>query len=64
MIRYDAEQRVVTMGLVDLEHCGLECKQFHNVLFLSGIDNDEARNPKTLIVNFEMGHVRLLEQET
>ena len=64
MIRYDAEQRVVTMGLVDLEHCGFDCEQFDNELFLAGIDNDEARNPKTLIVNFEMGHVRLLEQET
>jgi hypothetical protein len=57
MIKYDPKTETVEMDLVNLEHCGFDRFYFGGELFLNGIDNEKANNPKILIVNFRgAGH--------
>jgi hypothetical protein len=57
MIRYDPDLGLVQMSLVDLEHCGFDHDSFEGELFLAGLNEEAARWPLALIVNFAGGHV-------
>lgn len=50
MIKYDPKTNVVTMDLVDLEHCGFDHDEFKAALFLAGMDDTIV--PEKLVVNF------------
>ena len=58
MIRYDVQNQVVVMDLVDLEHCGFNHDAYRGELFLSGIDETpETTFPLAIIVNVAGGHI-------
>jgi hypothetical protein len=57
MMSYDKKTNVMTMDLMDLEHCGFDRDDLDKELFLHGIDDDEARNPFVILVNYDAGHV-------
>lgn len=57
MIEYDTDNRVVTMDLVDLEHCGFDWREFKDELKLAGIDDMAAEWPVALLVDFVGGSV-------
>lgn len=57
MIKFFPDQRVITMDLVDLEHCGFDHEEYVGELHLGGIDDERAKFPLALLVNVAGGHV-------
>lgn len=59
MIKYDAQNRVLTMSQTDLEHCGFNWDDFRGECFLSGLMNDEetklAEGAFTIVVAMHKG---------
>ena len=51
------ESGIITMSLMDLEHCGFKYEDFLGELFLNGIDDPEAERPILLMVDFVGGAV-------
>jgi len=50
MIRYNTETKTVTMNLTDLVHCGFDCDEFRDALFIDGLDDTIV--PEKLVVDF------------
>lgn len=49
MITYDPETKTVTMSLADLVHCGFDCDEFKDAIFIDGLPEIV---PEKLIVDF------------
>lgn len=54
---YLEKERIMVMSLVDLEHCGFTWDAFEGELFVYGIDNEAARSPVMLAVDFTGGAI-------
>jgi hypothetical protein len=57
MITYDRTTKTTTMNLVDLEHCGFDVDEYHDELYLAGIEDENAKWPDSLLVRFKKGAV-------
>ena len=57
MIKYNAANKVLTMDLVDLEHCGFCFGDFAAELTLASITDPDAQWPVMVVVNFAGGCV-------
>lgn len=57
MIYHNAEQVMVVMGLIDLEHCGFDHDEFCAELEMRGIEEKAAQWPLALVVNYRGGAV-------
>jgi hypothetical protein len=56
-MKFHKDLKIITMSLVDLEHCGFNYEEFLGELFLNGIDDKEAEMPVMLAVDFIGGAV-------
>ena len=54
-MKYIPELNLIEMDLMDLEHCGFEHDRYEGELFLNGIDNEAAKWPVMMAVNFSGG---------
>ncbi|MEA2008762.1 MAG: hypothetical protein U9O54_06545 [Chloroflexota bacterium] len=52
MIKHYSKNKIVTMSLVDLEHCGFDHREYAFELERAGITAEEAQWPVAFIVNF------------
>jgi len=56
-VEWIAEERVLVLDLVDLEHMGFDHDDMDGELFLHGLDDPECRRPDLIVVNFRGGGV-------
>ncbi len=56
-MKFHKDLKIITMSLMDLEHCGFNYEDFCGELFLNGIDDEEAKQPIMLAVDFIGGAV-------
>lgn len=56
-MRFHKDKKIITMSLMDLEHCGFSYEEFRGELFLNGIDDPEAELPIMFMVDVVGGAV-------
>lgn len=56
-MKFHKDLKIITMSLMNLEHCGFNYEEFCGELFLQGIDDEEAKEPIMLMVDFVEGAV-------
>lgn len=61
MMRWDPETKTVHMNLVSLEHCGFSHDEYRGELHLMGIDDEAAKWPDKIVVEFKAGAVMIVE---
>lgn len=56
---YNENTRTVHMDMIDLQRCGFSHDKFYNEIRMSGASHPAAAQPEKLVVDFQMGAIKL-----